>query len=162
MIMKIKYTCIGIIMLWMCICVFSCRKNITAPNGVMQYALLDSVNALRSKGCNCDTTPMPPAVKLVWNNSLAQAAKAHATDMYTNNYFSHIAPDGSSPIQRAEAAGFTGQYVGENIAEGYTTIASVMLAWKNSPDHCMTMMDTLYIEMGAYSYNGYWVEDFGR
>jgi len=149
-------------MLWMCICVFSCRKNITAPNGVMQYALLDSVNALRSKGCNCDTTPMPPAVKLVWNNSLAQAAKAHATDMYTNNYFSHIAPDGSSPIQRAEAAGFTGQYVGENIAEGYTTIASVMLAWKNSPDHCMTMMDTLYIEMGAYSYNGYWVEDFGR
>ena len=82
--------------------------------------------------------------------------------MYNNKYFSHISPSGSSPIQRAISAGFTGQYVGENIAEGYNTTGAVMLAWKNSPEHCEAMMDTLYVEMGAYSYNGYWVEDFGR
>jgi uncharacterized protein YkwD len=53
-------------------------------------------------------------------------------------------------------------YVGENIAKGYTTIPEVMLAWKNSEAHCKAIMDTLYKEFGASTYNGYWVQEFGR
>jgi len=157
---KFNLTSIGVFLLLFSL--FSCKKADLLPGGQVQYALLDSVNKLRSEGCNCGTVPMPPVKVLTWNNSLADAAKAHAIDMYNNKYFSHISPSGSSPIQRAISAGFTGQYVGENIAEGYNTTGAVMLAWKNSPEHCEAMMDTLYVEMGAYSYNGYWVEDFGR
>ena len=91
-----------------------------------------------------------------------EAAAEHAKDMYVNNYFSHISPQGTSPIQRAIQAGYTGMYVGENIAKGYTTIPDVMLAWKNSEAHCKAMMDTLYKEFGASTYNGYWVQEFGR
>jgi uncharacterized protein YkwD len=82
--------------------------------------------------------------------------------MYYNGYFGHIAPDGSSPIQRAQALGYSGDYVGENIARGYQNMTDVMNAWKNSPDHCQAMMDTLYKEMGAARLNDYWDQEFGR
>jgi len=130
--------------------------------GRVELSMLDSVNKLRSKGCRCGTDTMIPVKALTWNNYLSDAAKAHAVDMYNNNYFDHISPSGTSPIQRAIAAGYTGQYIGENIGKGYGNIGDVMRAWKNSEDHCKAMMDPLYIEIGAYSYNGYWVQEFGH
>jgi uncharacterized protein YkwD len=105
---------------------------------------------------------MPPVAEVKWNSSLEAAANEHVNDMVSNNYFSHIAPDGSFPIIRAQKAGYTGLYVGENIARGYTTIADVMNGWISSEDHCKTMMDTLYSEMGAARQNDYWVQEFGR
>jgi len=146
----------------LCIMLMACKKENAITTGRVELSMLDSVNRLRATGCTCGTDFMPPAKKLIWNNVLTNAAQTHAFDMYNNNYFDHISPTGTSPIQRAIAAGYTGQYVGENIAKGYTTIGQAMQAWKKSDDHCKAMMDTLYVEMGAYSYNGYWVQEFGR
>jgi uncharacterized protein YkwD len=140
----------------------ACKKESPAMAGHLELSMLDSVNKLRLTGCTCGTDFMPPVKKLTWNNSLASAAQAHAVDMYSHNYFDHISPGGTSPIQRAASAGYTGMYVGENIGKGYATIGEVMQAWKKSEDHCKAMMDSLYIEMGAYSYNEYWVQEFGR
>ena len=140
----------------------SCKKSDMTTTGRLELSMLDSVNKLRGKGCRCGTDTMPPVRYLIWNNALASAAQAHAQDMYNNNYFDHISPNGSSPIQRAQNAGYTGQYIAENIAEGYGNIADVMSAWKSSPDHCKAMMDPLYIEMGAYSCGSYWVQEFGH
>ena len=142
--------------------VLSCKKDDVPVPGMLLPAMVDSVNLLRSTGCRCGPDTMPPAPPLVWNNLLGLAAEAHATDMYVNNYFSHISPQGTSPIQRAQQLGYTGTYVGENIAKGYATVSAVMQAWKASEDHCKAMMDTLYKEMGAYETNGYWVQEFGR
>jgi uncharacterized protein YkwD len=86
-----------------------------------------------------------PPVK--WNNILETAAAQHTEDMYVNNYFSHIAPNGSSPIQRAQADGYTGMYMGENIATGYNTVAQVMNAWEKSEDHCKAMLDSTYVDL---------------
>lgn len=110
----------------------------------------------------CGTVYMPPAPPLTWNDTLEEAAEGHLWDMYYNGYFGHIAPDGSDPVQRAQALGYSGDYVGENIARGYQTVSDVMEAWKNSPDHCQAMMDTLYREMGAARLNDYWDQEFGR
>ncbi len=140
----------------------ACKKNAVTPSGHIEYGMLDSVNNLRLKGCNCGVDSMPPVGILIWNDQLAQAAEEHAKDMYNRHYFDHISPDGTSPIQRAAAAGFTGNTVGENIAMGYTNIKSVMAAWKASPDHCDAMMYPIYVKFGAYSYNGYWVQEFGN
>src|SRR6266480_2429130 len=96
--------------------VVSCQKNTPVPEGQMLPEMTDTVNLLRSRGCTCGADTMPPVPPLVWNAQLATAAAAHAKDMYTNNYFSHISPQGTSPIQRALQAGYTGSYVGENIA----------------------------------------------
>jgi len=140
----------------------ACKKEAALPDAHLLPAMLDSVNLLRNKGCRCGADSMPPAPPLSWNAALATAAAAHAKDMYTNNYFSHISPQGSSPIQRVQQAGYTGSYTGENIAKGYTTIGDVMTAWKQSEAHCKAMMDTLYKEMGAGQYDTYWVQEFGR
>nr|WP_294948786.1 CAP domain-containing protein [uncultured Mucilaginibacter sp.] len=141
--------------------VTGCSKE-EQPKAGIRDEMLAAVNKLRHVGCMCGATYMPPVAELKWNTLLEAAADEHVKDMVNNNYFSHIAPDGSFPIVRAQKAGYTGPYVGENIARGYTNVAGVVLGWENSEEHCMAMMDTLYAEMGASRLNDYWVLDFGR
>ena len=52
---------------------------------------------------------------LTVNAQLAAGAKAHATDMLCNNYLSHNGLNGSTPQSRAEAAGFKGSLVLEEL-----------------------------------------------
>lgn len=124
--------------------------------------LLAAVNELRASGCHCADEFMPAVDALTWNDTLQSSADSHATDMYSKGYFSHLSPDGTPPIGRAMNAGYQGEYVGENIARGYSDIKSVVQAWKESELHCKAMMDTLYDEMGASKAGRYWVLDFGR
>ncbi|MDN5286564.1 MAG: transporter [Mucilaginibacter sp.] len=145
----------------LCLIFYGCKKD-PVPAEDIQKEMLAAVNALRTTGCTCGTTNMPPVPAVIWNDKLQVAAAAHAKDMVVNNYFDHIAPDGSSPIQRAQEAGYTGMYIGENIGSGYNNIQQVIDAWKKSEDHCKAMMDSLYIELGAARYNTVWVQDFGK
>jgi uncharacterized protein YkwD len=140
----------------------SCKKEDYRLEGGVQLDLLDSVNNLRLQGCLCGPDTMPPVKALTWNDALAKAAEAHAKDMYEKKYFDHNSPSGSFPIQRAIEAGYQGNTVGENIGRGYTNSATVMAAWKASENHCRAMMEPIYVEMGAYSYGGYWVQEFGK
>jgi uncharacterized protein YkwD len=128
----------------------------------LQKDLLGEINKLRHDGCICGQDTMPPVPVLIWNNALEAAAHNHASDMYYNNYFSHLSLDGSSPIMRAQRSGYEGEYVGEDIARGYKHIADVMDAWVASESHCKAIMDTLYMEAGASQVYDYWVLDFGR
>lgn len=161
-VMILSFRQVGVLCCGMALYMASCKKNVDVDQSRLLPEMTDSVNVLRSKGCHCGADSMPPVAPLIWNAQLAAAAAEHARDMYVNNYFSHISPQGTSPIQRAMQAGYTGMYVGENIAKGYNTISDVMLAWKNSEAHCKAMMDTLYKEFGAAEYSGYWVQEFGR
>jgi uncharacterized protein YkwD len=139
----------------------ACKKEKLPDDGLRQE-MLKEVNALRQSGCQCGNQWMPSVPQLTWNQQLETAAQRHATDMHVRNYFDHISPEGTSPVQRAQAAGYTGQYVGENIGRGYTTVQQVVNAWKNSEAHCRAMMDTLYREMGAAMSGEYWVQELGR
>jgi len=138
----------------------ACRKDATITRDIKDD-MLTAVNALRQTGCTCGDTYMPPVKPLLWNDTLALAALAHARDMDANNYFSHISPGGTSPIQRAMSLGYTGNYVSENIARGFSSVEPVMEAWKKSEDHCKAMMDSLQTHLGAANVNTYWVQEFG-
>lgn len=139
-----------------------CKKTSQLITEDLHVVMLNAVNQLRETGCQCGTVYMPPVPNLAWNDTLETAAAGHLTDMLRNNYFGHIAPDGSSPVQRAQELGYTGDYVGENIARGYNSVEDVMNAFKSSQDHCQAMMDSLYKEMGAARLNDYWDQEFGR
>lgn len=141
---------------------YGCRKTEQVITEDLHVVMLNAINQLRETGCQCGTVYMPPVPDLQWNDTLETAAADHLSDMVRNNYFGHIAPDGSSPIQRAQDLGYTGDYVGENIARGYNSLEDVMNAFKNSQDHCQAMMDSLYKEMGAARLNDYWDQEFGR
>ncbi|OQP62419.1 hypothetical protein A3860_29110 [Niastella vici] len=154
-----KYSWFPLVMV---ICLLpACRKEAAIERNI-KGEMLAAVNALRLAGCTCGGTWMPPVKPLTWNDTLASAALAHARDMDANNYFSHISPGGTSPIQRTMALGYSGNYVMENIARGYTSVESVMKAWVNSEDHCKAMMDSGHTEMGAANVNTYWVQEFGH
>ena len=140
---------------------YACKKETNIERDI-KAEMLVAVNTLRQSGCTCGSTQMPAVKPLVWNDLLAAAALAHARDMDANNYFSHISPGGTSPIQRAIVKGYTGKYVSENIAKGYTSIEPLMKAWQQSEEHCKAMMDSLQTEMGAANVNTYWVQEFGH
>jgi uncharacterized protein YkwD len=139
----------------------ACRKETPAVERNIKTGMLAAVNAIRQAGCTCGAAYMPAVKPLTWNDTLATAALAHARDMDARNYFSHISPGGTSPIQRTMALGYSGNYVTENIGRGYSSTEQVLEAWLKSEAHCRAMMDSGHTEMGAANVNTYWVQEFG-
>lgn len=77
-------------------------------------------------------------------------------------------PEGSTPAQRAQAAGYSSGFVGENIAAGYDTPEQVVDGWMKSPGHCLDIMEPRYRYPGVGYYyqsnakmRSYWTQDFG-
>ena len=131
--------------------------------------MLQRVNAFRASGARCGTADYPAAGALNWNTTLLQAAKLHATDMATNNYFSHTGQDGRSPDQRVLAAGYSYARMGENIAAGQPSVELAVAAWIGSASHCQNMMTpdlkdiaVACVRNDASSYRIYWVMEMGR
>nr|RIY13927.1 CAP domain-containing protein [Deinococcus sp. RM] len=130
---------------------------------------MDLTNAARAVPRSCGATSYAAAAPLTWNAPLAQAAQGHATDMATQNYFSHTSKDGRTFSQRITTAGYTPyRTIGENIAAGQTTPQAVVDGWLKSEGHCRNIMNPAFKELGVgYAYAGtstykhYWVQDFG-
>lgn len=93
-------------------------------------------------------------------DSLNKVAAAKATDMRTNNYFSHTSPTYGSPFDMMSAFGITYQALGENIAMGQKTPQEVMTAWMNSPGHKANILSTNFNYIGVGFDNNYWVQEF--
>jgi uncharacterized protein YkwD len=83
---------------------------------------------------------------------LQAAALAHAQDMAKRNYFAHESPEGTSPGQRAEAAGYRARSVGgENLAWGAREAATPSVAvrgWMESPGHRRLLLDPRFVAIG--------------
>ena len=93
--------------------------------GRIQFRMLDAVNALRS------ASGQPP---VEMDAQLNAAAATHSRDMSVQNRPWHFGSDGSSPIERVQRVGFSGQLVGENISETYETEIETLGAWMDKPD----------------------------
>jgi uncharacterized protein YkwD len=78
---------------------------------------------------------------------LSSAARGHSADMVARGYFSHTSPEGGSPSDRAQAAGYPGG-AGENIAaSGRGTARSVFSLWRTSPGHNANLLGS-YLATG--------------
>jgi uncharacterized protein YkwD len=122
--------------------------------------MLTAVNQARSSAPVCGT-PVPP---LSWNCQLQNAAIRHSEDMDTNGYPAdgHTGWDGSIPSQRVTEAGYSWNFVGENVADGQNSIDVVMQAWLNSAGHCSNIMSANYTEFGSSEISFYWTQVFAR
>ncbi len=126
------------------------------PRTVDHQALLDAVNLYRQEN------GLEP---LLYSKTLEQAADAMASDIVARNFFAHVDPDGNSPVERALAAGFCHEYVGENLATGYRDVASVMEGWKASEGHNANLLHSEYVFVGigvvrTAQGGAVWVQDF--
>jgi uncharacterized protein YkwD len=124
--------------------------------------MLARVNALRSKA------GAPP---LNLNQDLQQAAQAHAQDMLARGFFAHKSPSGTTVRERSRKAGYEWRAIGENIAEGQTSVEEVVTTWMGSPGHRKNILSRDFRELGIGlvagktrdgEYRVIWVQNFGR
>jgi len=73
---------------------------------------------------------------LVGDARLDAAARGHSADMADRDYFDHVTPEGRTPADRADAAGYAWSAISENIAAGQKTAREVMTDWMQSVGHC--------------------------
>lgn len=130
-------------------------------NGVNKNLLLQLINDVRKKGCQCGDTYYYPAPALTWNDKLEEAAQVHSEDMFQNKYFSHISADGKRAGDRMEKAGYHWLMFAENIGLGYKAEKDMVDGWLKSPGHCRNIMNKSYREMGAARVGNYWTQTFG-
>jgi hypothetical protein len=81
---------------------------------------------------------------------LHNASQTRSDNMANRNFFAHCDLDtGASPWERMEAAGYSWNAAGENIAAGYSTPADVMSGWMESTGHRNNILSTNYREIGV-------------
>lgn len=82
------------------------------------------------------------------NQELFMAASAHSFDMSKQNRPWHFGSDGSSPVLRAQRAGYRGGFVGEVVSESFETEMEVLADWSSNPDTRAILLDPAANEMG--------------
>ena len=135
----------------------------TAPPGTITITLAQAATDQVLDIVNAERSAKPGCGPLVVDDRLAAAAQGHSDDMAQNDYFSHTSLDGSTPLDRAEAAGFTG-FGGENIAMGQRSPEDVMAAWMGSAGHRDNILNCDYnvIGVGLNDDGWYWTQMFGN
>jgi uncharacterized protein YkwD len=105
------------------------------------------------------------------NTVLDSAAEAKMQDMFKQQYFEHISPDGRGPSDVVTTAGYKYIVVGENLAMGlFSSDKDLVDAWMASPGHRANILNTRFTEIGVAvgegTMNGkkVWlaVQEFGR
>ena len=101
------------------------------------------------------------------NTTLTGAAQAHDNDQASDDTMSHTGTDGSNPGTRIIRSGYPVAAWGENVAGGYGTADTVMVAWMNSPGHRANILNATFTQIGiglAYAPDGtpYWAMELGR
>ena len=99
---------------------------------------------------------------LTENKILDETARIKACDMRDRVYFNHQNPEGEFSWGNIQYYGYNYEYVGENLATGYTYGQQVFDAWMNSPSHKEEMLSSLYNEVGIGRCGAYTVAHFGR
>ena len=89
---------------------------------------------------------------LKMDDRLRMAAEGHSQDMAINDYFSHYAPNGTTPWDRIRAQGYSYSMAGENIAAGYLSPDIVVQAWMDSEGHRANILNCGFKDIGVGYY----------
>jgi hypothetical protein len=79
---------------------------------------------------------------------LSRAAQAKAEDMAARGYFAHQTPDGRTPWDWIEGAGYDFLAAAENLAVGYPTDDGLISAWMESEGHRHNLLNQKYTDVG--------------
>ena len=98
-------------------------------------------------------------------NDTQQCRLAGTAGTDDRNFFAHIDPDGNTPPDRALAAGFCHEYVGENLATGFRDADAVMAGWIASEGHNANLLNADYALVGigvarTPADGAVWVQEF--
>jgi uncharacterized protein YkwD len=119
----------------------------TANLALVRAAVLCLVNTERAQHGELPLNP---------DSRLEAAAESHTSDMITSDYFEHVSPNGTTPVDRVRAAGYlrnesVGYVIGENLAWGtyqLSTAQAIVSAWIASPGHLANILESSYRDTG--------------
>ncbi|WP_461471711.1 divisome-associated lipoprotein DalA [Pararhodobacter sp.] len=106
---------------------------------VIQARMRDAINAVRAQA---------GLSQVVLNVPLTSAAATHARDMSIQGRPWHFGSDGSSPIDRVNRVGYTGQFLGETLSETYETEIETLTAWIEARGTREIILDPRVREIG--------------
>lgn len=87
--------------------------------------------------------------RLARNEKLDHAAQMKAEDMARKGYYAHVSPDGVTPVDWVEKAGYKYLIVGENLVVERTDAAQVVDAFMGSPGHRANILRKDFTEIGV-------------
>lgn len=114
-------------------------------HGVLAYASSMSRGELLAAANASRAANGLPGLSL--NGALNNSAQAKAQHMADNNYWAHVAPDGTQPWYFFEAAGYNYSAAGENLAYGFDSSNAVNQGWMNSSGHRANILGN-YADVG--------------
>jgi uncharacterized protein YkwD len=85
---------------------------------------------------------------LAVDDALSVAALNKAVAMLESDCWDHYCPNGVSPWDFFNEAGYLYVFAGENLAEGFINIESLMTAWMNSQTHRENILRPEFTEVG--------------
>ncbi|TMR24499.1 CAP domain-containing protein [Nonomuraea zeae] len=98
------------------------------------------------------------------DGGLTRSARTHSLEMARSGQLSHNSPDGASPWDRMERAGYRWG-AAENIGAGYSTPDEAVRGWLDSRDHRKNILDCGLKAIGVGVASGpggpWWTQDFG-
>lgn len=80
---------------------------------------------------------------------LSEAARKKGEHMLANDYWAHVAPDGTQPWYFFSLVGYNYRYAGENLARDFASANSAVEAWMASPSHRENLLSPKYTEIGV-------------
>ncbi|MFJ2030385.1 CAP domain-containing protein [Streptosporangium sp. NPDC087985] len=129
--------------------------SVFSPLTSMERRIIQLTNVQRRKyGC----------APLRIDRRLIRSARAHSEEMGQSGTFSHSSPDGASPWDRMEAAGYRDGGA-ENISRGYASAAETVRRWMATSSHRGNILNCRLTATGVGIMEGpggpWWTQDFG-
>ena len=140
--------------------------------------MLSAINAVRTRGATCNNVFYGSTKSLKWDQDLAGAAKTKVKDLLDQSSkgkinlamdkLPHIDSAGNYVGDRVNAQGYRYKETGENIGRAYVStngpaVRAVVDNWEYSAQqHCETLMDSRFEEVGIYFENTVWVAVFAK
>ncbi len=86
---------------------------------------------------------------LTESSLLDEVAQKKLENMLANDYFDHMAPDGTDPWQWFIQSGYDFSYAGENLAMNYNSAQEQHAAWMASEKHRKNILDEHFTNTGV-------------
>jgi uncharacterized protein YkwD len=113
-----------------------------------ERALVALVDNVRRAGIECGDMRRNPVAEVIESPELHCAARLHATYVAEHSAV-HEGYDHSTPLSRANLAGYDGVPRFELLARNQGTARAVLDAWLGEPKHCAAVMDRDALEIGV-------------
>lgn len=124
----------------------------TVKPGVLGYSSeITAQKVLTQTNIQRQNNGLPP---LKYNSVLSVSATNKANDMFTNNYWAHTSPIGTTPWDFFKAVGYRYSVAGENLARDFYDTESLLKGWMDSPTHKANIINSKYQEIGIGVVNG--------